>query len=90
MTASLKERIIALLADKSCWDAEPLTSRILREIETTHRIIDPEVVTEEMLDACFAALPEHYDPPDPKRRAWHGFKAKRRYTAMVKSAGRVE
>lgn len=66
-----------------------LLKAIIREMESTHRIVDPEVVTEEMLDACFAALPEHYDPPDPRRRLWHAFKAKRRYTAMVKTSKKL-
>lgn len=63
--------------------------KVIGEIEKTHRIIDPEVITEKMLDACFNALPEHYDPPDMTRRLWHALKAKRRFTAMIKSAPKI-
>lgn len=66
-------------------DENILAETIIREVETTHVIVDPEEITEIMLDACFGALPEHYDPPDPKRRTWHAFKAKRRFTAMAKT-----
>lgn len=87
--SSLQERLAEILRFRSAWDAEPLAERILREIETTHRIIEPECVTEEMLEACFGALPKHYSPPDSKRRLWHGYKARHRYTAMVKAAPRI-
>ena len=86
---TLDERVKWLLIQFRGEDEGITAQRILREIETTHNIVDPEVVTDEMLEASFAALPEHYDPPDPKRRPWHGFKAKRRYTAMVKAAPKV-
>ena len=85
----LEERIKWLLIRNRGADEGILAHTVLKEIETTHRIIDPDVVTDDMLEASFAALPEHYDPPDPKRRPWHGFKAKRRYTAMVKKAPKV-
>lgn len=62
---------------------------IIKEIQSTHRIVDPDFISDEMLDACFTALPEHYDPPDPKRRLWHALKAKRRYTSMVKAAPKI-
>lgn len=87
---SLEERLSEILRFRSAWDAEPLATRIIREIERTHRIIDPDLVTEEMLDACFEALPKHYDPPDPKRRLWHGYKARHRYTAMVRAAPKAK
>lgn len=88
--STLEDRIIEILAFRSAWDAEPLARRILREIERTHRIVDPDAITEEMLDACFGALPKHYDPPDQKKRLWHGYKARHRYTAMVKAAPKVK
>lgn len=87
--SSLLERLMWVIIENKGTDASTTAQAVVREIETTHRIVDPEVVTEEMLDACFMALPEHYDPPDPKRRKWHGFKAKRRYTAMVKAACKI-
>lgn len=62
---------------------------VIREIEDRYRIVDPDVVTEEMLDACFGALPKHYDPPDMSKRPWHAPKAKQRFAAMVRAAPRV-
>jgi len=85
----LLERLKWVLIENKGQDPGIIAGAVLREIEMSHKIIDPELINEEMLEACFAALPEHYDPPDPKRRAWHGFKAKRRYTAMVKAAPKV-
>lgn len=66
-----------------------VVNKIFGEIEQNHRIINPDVITEEMLEACFNALPEHYDPPDMKRRVWHALKAKRRFTAMVLAAEKI-
>lgn len=86
---TLHERIKWLLSYGPI-DLGLMAERIIAEIESSHRIIDPEVVTEEMLIACFGALPKHYDPPDPKRRLWHGYKARHRYTAMVKAAPKTE
>lgn len=85
----LLERIKWVLIQHRGDDPGLLAKSIVSEIENTHSIIDPDYVDEVMLDACFTSLPEHYDPPDPKRRLWHGFKAKRRYTAMAKAAPRI-
>lgn len=86
---NLLERLKWVLIENRGADPSIVAAAIAREIESTHRIIDPETITEEMLEACFCALPEHYDPPDMKRRLWHGLKAKRRYTAMVKAAPKI-
>ncbi len=86
---SLHDRLTWVMLKHKDLDQGLLLEAIIREIESTHRIIDPELVTEDMLDACFSALPEHYDPPDPKRRLWHAFKAKRRYTSMAKAAPKI-
>lgn len=82
----LLERIKWALIKHQFDSFDQVAEAIVKEIEATHCIIDPDYVDEIMLDACFTSLPEHYDPPDPKRRLWHGFKAKRRYAAMVRSA----
>ncbi len=87
--SSLVERLTWVVIEHRNEDANILAEALIKEILSTHAIIKPDDVTEEMLDACFKALPEHYDPPDPKRRAWHAFKAKRRFTAMVKAARRI-
>lgn len=84
MTASLRERIRWTINKNHNYDDDTIAEAIIKEIESTHRIVDPEIVTDEMLEACFDALPEHYDRPDPTRRPWHAFKAKRRFSAMVK------
>lgn len=68
---------------------DALAKAIIRELESTHCVVEADLVTDAMLDACFSALPEHYDPPDPKRRLWHAFKAKRRYSAMAKAAPKI-
>lgn len=86
---NLLERLTWVIMKNQGADAGMLAEVIVREIQSTHAIIDPEDVTEAMLDACFNALPQHYDPPDPKRRPWHGYKARLRYTAMVKAAKKV-
>lgn len=86
---NLLERLTWVIIQNRGADANIVAETVIREIESTHAIINPEIVTDSMLDACFRALPEHYDPPDPKRRAWHAFKAKRRYTAMVKAAKKI-
>lgn len=89
--SSLQKRITCLLLDsrESILSCSQLADSILREIESRYCIVDPDYVSEEMLAACFNALPEHYDPPDPKRKPWHGFKAKRRYSAMVRKAPKI-
>ena len=86
----LLERIKWVLIQNKAIDAGIVANAVIREIQTTHRIINPDIVTEEMLEASFAALPEHYDPPDMKRRPWHAFKAKRRYIAMAKAAPKID
>lgn len=87
---NLEERIKWVLLNHKNTDPGIIAPLIVKEIEATHRIIDPEIVSEEMLDACFNALPKHYSPPDPKRRLWHGYKARHRYTAMVKAAPKTQ
>lgn len=89
MSSNLIQRIRWTIARNLGRNADIIAMAIVKEVETTHKIVDPEVVTEEMLDACFGALPKHYDPPDPKRRSWHGYKARHRYTAMVRAAKSV-
>lgn len=89
MSADLLERLKWVLIENHRKDSGFLAEIIIKEIETTHRIVDPDHITEEMLDACFGALPEHYDPPDLTRRLWHAFKAKRRYSAMVKAVRKI-
>ena len=86
---SLAERIKWILIEHRGADAGLIADHVLREIESTHRIINPDYVDDKMLEASFAALPECYDPPDPKRKPWHGFKAQRRYTAMVRAAPKI-
>lgn len=86
---SLIERIKWVLLENRAADTGLLAAKIIQEIETTHRITDPEIITEEMVEACFTALPKHYDPPDPKRRLWHAYKAKHRFTAMVKKVPKI-
>lgn len=83
MKSALLERIRWTIVANLGRNAAVIATAILKEIETTHKIVDPEDVTDGMLEACFGALPKHYDPPDPKRRAWHGYKARHRFTAMV-------
>jgi hypothetical protein len=83
--SGLLERVKWVLIENRGADVGLLAEAVIREIETTHRIVDPEEITEAMIEACFKALPEHYDPPDPTRRPWHALKARRRYTAMVKA-----
>jgi len=85
MKSGLAERIRWTIVANRGRNVIVMAEAILKEIETTHKIVDPEEVTEEMLEACFRALPKHYDPPDPSRRAWHGYKARHRFTAMVKA-----
>ena len=86
----LLERIKWVLIQNKTLDASVVAKALIREIETTHRIINPDIVTEEMLESCFSALPEHYDPPDMKRRPWHAFKARRRYIAMAKASPKID
>jgi hypothetical protein len=86
---SVIDRVRWVLIENRGMDAHILAEKVVTEIESTHSIIAPEIVTEDMLEACFSALPEHYDPPDPKRRAWHAFKAKRRFTAMCLAAKKI-
>lgn len=81
--SDLYERIKWILIHNN--DPGFAAKEVIREIESTHYIVDPELITEEMLEACFNALPKHYDPPDPKRRAWHAYKARHRFTAMVRA-----
>jgi hypothetical protein len=87
--STLLERLLWTFREHEGEDPGLIIEALFRELETTHRIVAPDEVTDEMLAACFSALPEHYDPPDPARRAWHAFKAKRRYTAMVKAAKKL-
>lgn len=89
MRTSLLERVKWVIIENRGMDASTTAEAVIREIETTHNIVDPDEVTEVMLHACFMALPEHYDPPDPKRLPWHTFKAKRRFTAMVKASKKI-
>jgi len=86
---TLLERLTWTLMKHEGEDPANIARAIIREIESKHRIVDPEVVTEEMLDACFSALLEHYDPPDMTRRPWHAIKARRRYISMVKAAPKI-
>lgn len=88
MSATLSERIKWVIVRNHGRQAEVIAEAVIREIESTHRIVDPDAVTESMLDACFGALPEHYDPPDPKKRLWHAFKAKRRFSSMVRAVSK--
>lgn len=83
MKSALSERVRWTIAANLGRNADIIAAAVLKEIETTHKVVEPENVTEEMLEACFRALPKHYDPPDPSRRAWHGYKARHRFTAMV-------
>lgn len=69
--------------------ARLMAEAVVREIETTHRIINPEDVTEAMVVASFHSLPEHYSPPDMSRRPWHALKARRRFTAMARAAKKL-
>lgn len=81
----LVERIVWILRRHQNEDLGLVAEAIIREVESRYRIVDPEDVTEDMVEACFKALPKHYDPPDPSRRPWHALKAKMRFTAMVKA-----
>ena len=86
---NLLERLKWILTRNKDMDPGMLAAEIVREIETTHRIVAPDEITEDMLNACFAALPKHYDPPDPTRRAWHTYKARHRFSAMVRAVRRM-
>lgn len=87
--ADLVDRLIWIFNKHLGQDPGLVIEALLREVETTHYLIDPDKITATMLQACYLALPEHYDPPDPKRLPWHAFKAKRRFTAMVKAAPKI-
>lgn len=89
MTAALLDRLSWVLIEHRGQDPSTAVHALVKEIESTHLIIDPDVVTEEMLQACYRALPECYDPPDPKRLPWHKFKAVRRFSAMVRAAPKL-
>lgn len=86
---TLQERLAYVLIEYRGYTPEEVVSALLRELEKTHVVLDPDNVTDEMLQACYTALPEHYDPPDPKRLPWHSFKARRRFTAMAKAAPKL-
>lgn len=88
--SSLLERIKWIIFQYREIPIDLLVDAIVNEIESTHKIIDPENITEEMVEASFHALPAHYDPPDPTRRQWHALKARRRFTAMAKAAGKIK
>ena len=85
----LLDRLIWIYLRHKDEDPANVVRALIQEIEAKHRIVDPELITEEMLDACFSALLEHYDPPDMKKRKWHALKAERRYTSMVKAAPKI-
>lgn len=85
----LLDRLIWTLMKHEGEDPANIARAVVREIESKYRIVDPEVVTEDMLEACFSALLEHYDPPDMKRRPWHAKKARKRYIAMAKAAPKI-
>lgn len=54
---NLLERLTWVIIQNRGADANIIAEAIVREIETTHSIVDPEIVTDSMLDACFGALP---------------------------------
>lgn len=81
----LLERIVWILRHHKDEDLGLVAQAIIIAIEQHHRIINPDDVTQEMIEACFTALPKHYDPPDPSRRPWHALKARMRFTAMARS-----
>lgn len=85
----LLERIVWILRHHKDEDLGLMAEAIIKTIELQHRIVDPDVVTHEMIEACFTALPKHYDPPDPSRRPWHALKARMRFTAMCRAVKSV-
>ena len=89
VSSDLLERLVWTIMEHRGDDPGLLAQAVVREIESRHKIIDPDVVTEEMLEACFSALLEHYDPPDPRRRPFHALKARKRYIAMARAAPKI-
>lgn len=87
--SDLLERITWILINHGDQHPAEVANAVVREIENTHRIIDPDDVTEVMVEASFYSLPEHYSPPDMTRRPWHALKARRRFTAMARAAKKL-